>query len=103
MRLDDRFYESRRAAKQRERMQQKHAEEAAAQSEVLRRIQHEETEQKAREKLLFCVWYLLDKRLQELQADLVRNAEDIPHIKNTCNDVWFAYLNIDRPEFYNYI
>jgi len=95
------------------------ADNAKQQSEVLRNIEHERVEQKAQTKLLFCLWYMMDKKLEELEKIRDTNApktpdepwneqfctavEKIPEVKRLCNDLWFAYTNNDRPEYENYV
>ena len=103
MKLDDRFYESPRARIQHERMMKKKAEEAAQKSEVLQRIEHEQHMQRLQQKLVFCLWFAIDKRYQAMLEQYGSHDENVQEIKNACEDLWFAYTNIDRPEYAKYI
>ena len=102
-----------------EKQRQMRIEKARQESEVLRRIRIEETERKAEEKLCFCLWYMLDVRLGELEKQrdehtpTDRDADwdetfceairDIPRVREMRQELWHMYLNLNRPEFADWL
>ena len=102
-----------------EQRKAKSIEAARQQSSLLQKLDRERAEQKAWNKVLFCLEYMLDKRLEELEHDrdehapkndddewdeTFRNAiEKISEVRRARDDVYFAYLNMDRDEFSDWI
>ena len=101
MKLDDRFYESPRARAQHERMMRQRAEEARQRSTIIQKLEREQHQQHVEQKLLFCLWYMLDLRYQKA-LDNGNNA-DAQTLRNACEDIWFAYINHDRTEYVKYM
>lgn len=76
---------------------------------VLRQIAYERAEEKARSKVLYCLWYICDGRLREYEEIRDSHAPEdpwddafcesvrmIPRLRELCRDIWFEYCNIDR-------
>lgn len=84
-------------------------------SEVIERKRMEEAERRTEEKLLFCLWCVLDWHLEELEmirdANLPKTADEdwspafcdavrrIHDVKELATEVWFAYVNAQRPQY----
>ena len=101
MKLDNGMFESKRAAAVRKQTMQHRAEKAQARSTLLRKIDMERAEERAWKKVLFCLWYILDKKLEELED--IGQGKSNPDLIRTRDDVWYAYINIDRPEFRDFV
>lgn len=112
-------YKSSRQQAMEERRKQSLIENAIVHSEKLRKIEHERVEQRAWKKVLFGIWCTLDRRLSELEdqrdanrphtfsdgwnSEFCEAVREIPEVRRACEDVWYAYINIDRPEFSEYV
>lgn len=112
-------YQSNRQKLAEERRKQTLIDTARQHSEIMNRILAENAERKAEEKMLFLLWYMLDRKLAELEDIRDRNKpktideewnepfryaiEKIPEVKHTLEDAWFAYINVNRTEFLNYL
>lgn len=102
-----------------ERKRQSIIDRALHESDVLRRIRMKHAEEKANEKALFCLWFLLDQHLKSLEHIRDTNLPDhtdtdwnpdfcnaiqlIPDVRRACNNVWFAYCISGKSEFYNWL
>ena len=116
--IPDRYISDRQRANEERKIQQL-SEYALAESDVLRKIEEKKHEAKLRKKVLFCLWYALDRSLHKLEQirdeHAPKNANDewddafckaiekMPELRDACEDVWFTYLNIDRPEYFDYV
>lgn len=118
MKIPDRFYDNPRLKAQQERQKQKRIEAQRKASAYVQKRLHEETELKAQGKLLLCLIYILDVQLMSMQGrrDAVEPARDgewseqfcqlivsIARLKHVIHELWFAYLNVDRPQFVIYM
>lgn len=118
MRIPDRFYENPRIKAQQERQKQKRIEAQQKASAYVRKRLHEETELRAQGKLLLCLICILDVQLMSMQdrrkaIEPTRDDEwsdqfcqlivSIARLKYMIHELWFAYLNVDRPQFAIYM
>lgn len=119
MKLDDRFFRSSRAEEQRKRTMQMRAEERMQKSMILQKMEQEQAEEKADVTRLFCLWMMMDNLLRTLEEQRYVHAPKLPYddwddefceavekihdVKEICNELWFAYINADRPEFIKYM
>ena len=102
-----------------ERRRQKSIDTAKQQSELLQKIEHEKEEHRQNDLMLFELWRTMDERLEELEhirdelmpkdpneqfsEELTEIILRIKALENLCNDLYFKWLNYDRPEFSNVI
>lgn len=118
MKIPDRLYENPRLKAQQERQKQMRIEAQQKASAYVRKKLHNEVELKALGKCLLCIIYIADNHLMELQdtRKRIEPARDeewseqfcqlivyISRLKRVLCDLWFLYLNIDRPQFYSYL
>lgn len=92
---------------------------AVEQSQLLRRIRHEEAENRAMVKILFFAWCIADMTLERLEnqrnehtpkdkddewdEQFTQAVNEIPGVKRICNDLWFAYTVVGKGQFWNWI
>lgn len=110
---------SQRAVETEQRYIRTKLEKAAQRTEFVNKITREENELNRESKLLLCLWILLDKHLEELEylQDLhtskspyedwddvfVYCTEKIPKLREVLDDLWCSYINIDRPEYHEWL
>ena len=98
-----------RQAAMEQRKKQSIIERARRDSEILRRIEHQRCEERARTKVLFLLWMILDRNLHQMeqQRDMhtpitpddpwddqfCEAIRIIPSLKSVCRDAWHAYAN----------
>lgn len=117
MRTAEYFLEKQRQFEQQKR--QSLIEQARQESKLLRKLEEEREGMRRDGLLLFRLWSIADRVLTALEqqrkeyepkdpdapwdekfCDAIRK---IPEIRRLCDDLWFAWMNVDRPEFWTWI
>ena len=100
-----------------ERRRQKTIDKAKQQSALLQQLEQAKEEHRLNSMTLYELWRTMDERLEELvrirdeqmpkdpdahiSDDLAEIIFRIKDLESLCNDLYFAWLNYDRPEFSN--
>lgn len=100
-----------------ERRRQKTIDKAKQQSALLQQLEQAREERRLNSMTLYELWRTMDERLEELvrirdeqmpkdpnmpvSDDLAEIIFRIKDLEILCNDLYFAWLNYDRPEFSN--
>ena len=89
-----------------ERKKQSIIAQARQESDVLRNLRVQEAEHRAAGKVLFLLWFMLDRRLQDLEIQrddhrpepgqewdpaFCTALREIPRLRELCKDLWYAY------------
>lgn len=113
MRTAEYFIEKQKQFEQKKR--ESLIEHARQESALIRKIEEERAGLKAQERLLFRLWCMADSVLMHLEQQRDRHTphsfddewdeqfceavRKIPDIRRLCNDLWFAWNNVNRHEF----